>query len=355
MLCVYYSENSGIAKEQVDKYIKFNKGKEMTDMQLVNSAMLSQFNSVAFFIGSADAEAVERILSSKLKRDVCVISKDRAVVDLVSSKVVKVYLLDDTTECMVDVWTSPIVSYDNVRLLESVGKRPVYYKFSLVKDSFLKMSDVMEEEVEGKPMYYIEINNLSSADSVKALKKEIAAQEKKIKAILSNKKSENTKAFVQLKNNGVQLKKSVTVYKDIPEYIIKNKYANEKQMVEAKELCKRNTAKKYTIEKALCELGVFSKEDLVVLLRGFLNEQVVGMSELESYVIEYIKVSDKLRKSGVIEVYAQDDNNRKNTILVMPYTLRDELKETINKTINYSKVVLTLPEYVEVFNGEFTY
>lgn len=355
MLCAYYSENSGISKEQADKYIKFNKAKQLDDVQMISSAIINPLYSLVLIIGAEDNDVINIVVSTKLSRNICVITRDIDVASKVSTKITEVFLLDDTTECMVDIWTSPIVGYENMLLLEKIGKRPMYYKFSMVKDTFFKVSDVVEDEVDGKQVYYIELKNLTSAESVKELKKEISAQSKKIKAILTKKKSERSKAFVALKSGVGQQKKSVTVYSNISEYITKNKYATEAQVKQAEIDSKKKASKNVTAESLLCEQGVFSKEDLVVLLRGYLNEQIIGMDEIESFEISYRKVSQKLRKAGVIEAYSKMDTEFDKTLLIMPYTLKDELMDTVNKTISYSKVMFTLPEYVEAFNGEFTY
>lgn len=353
MLYIYYSANSELKKTQAEQYASMNKGKLVDDPQIIPAIIINPLAQLALIIGSKDSDVISIVSNTKLKRNIKVITRDESVVEKINSKVVNIHLLDDTVEFMVDIWDNPVTSLSNVRLLRTEDLRPVYYKFSTSKDSLIKKAEYVTKEIAGTEAYYIAISNYSTKEGLKFIKEDIKQQELKLKGIFKKKDKEDTKAFTDLKNNITPESKQVKVYNSIEEYILHNNYATQEQLQSALGMCRASSGKKLTIEHALCEMGVFSKEDLVVILRGYLNEQVIGMHEIEVYAIEYHHVSDKLRKSGVIEAYSKQDSERKDIFLIIPYTLKETLMPTINKTINYFKILYTLPEYVEVLNGEY--
>lgn len=337
---LYYTERSNIGKEYVAEFLNINKCRMIETEEELQSAMNNLFNHVYIFISLIDDEMIELLSSLQCKPQITVYSKDELVGRTLKDHVADLYLLDDITGCLPTIWGTQVVKYSNVIGLRKIGKKPINFDM-IVKPTYTVYAMEYNDEPDG--LMSVTFTNYKYTDGIKDFKKEVKIRKNEAKLALKASKSDTKKTYKQ----EIKVKKvsssAVDSVNDIGQYMVNNDFLTKEELKALQEI---DSDVKELELKALSE-HFLSGSEVVEIIRNYYNIDAEDFRTLDCYVYNRKIVSDTLRERGVLECYTPEDTDCLEPYIVINYLDRDKLEDDIARTINYKRLIYTIPDYME--------
>lgn len=337
---LYKSKNLDIPESSMTSYCNSIRYNDIATPELLKMSLNQMMSQTICFLSPFDSAAIRVLMSTKVKRNLKVYTTSMAVGQVLSFVAADIAVLDSQLVSAPNLWDTTVTRLDNQKQLRKLSIPSIVYDINMSSSMSVYHFELVEDK--NMEVSFFKLTNFKEADFIKDIKIEMKSYGKSKSADKSALKREVKSNLATIGKSGLSKAATITSASDIKEYMIAAGYLTRAD-IESLEENHLDTP----LEIQASERGLLSDEDTVEIVRNFYNLEMLDKEVLRTLCIEYSKVSESLRDKGVIEAYEVNDEERVRTFIIIPYTLRGKLVDDIKSSIDFTKLIYTVPAYIK--------